>query len=135
MKIQITAVVMAALLSGCAIGIKPGDTENQSVSFVAPISYQEAYRRGDAQARQCHTHANMFKDSFTVAGNLYADNGTGVIHVTLPHAGTDLARFEVAEKGPSSTAVTLTVWGRHMWDARELAAMRKSIESGSPVCR
>lgn len=137
MRLIVCTFVAASLLAiaGCAMGIKENGQGAVRDSFHAPITYQEAYRRADAYARHCRTSTNWFKGSFQVDGNLYADNQTGVIHITAHGPGKDLERIEIAAAKNGGSDVTVTAWGIGIWDAREIAAARQSIETGTPVCR
>jgi len=118
-------------LSACVAGIKENGQGAARDSFHAPTTYQEAYRRADAFARHCHANTDWFK----VAGNLYTDNQTGVVHITAPSATGDLERIDIATAKDGGSDVTVTAWSKGIWDAREIAAARQSIETGTPVCR
>lgn len=130
-------VGMCALLAipGCTLGIKDDASNAIHDSFHVGISYQEAYRRADAFAHQCHTSANALRGSFNVSGNLYTDSRAGEVRINLPSYGKDLETIRVVAAANGGADVTVSAWGRGMWDAGELAAVRSSIESGQPTCR
>lgn len=108
--------------------MKNDSTDYPSQTFVAQINYQEAHRRADARARHC-------LQGFPVTGTVYTDNETSVMR----KFGVDMAYplEEVRARAVSATEseVTITVWGVGVWDTHEIAAMRQSIETGTPVCR
>jgi len=129
------AMGLLLLVAGCAMGIREDGRGAAHDAFHAPLTYQQAYRRADAYARHCHANTSWFSGSFNVNGNLYTDNHTGVVHVTAAAAGGDLERIEVAEARDGGSDITVTVWNAGIWDARELAAARASIETGTLTCR
>lgn len=122
-----------AALSGCSVGIKP-DHSSPSMRFVAPVNYQEAFRRADNYARTCHTSRSFMRGSFDVTGNLYTDNQTGVVHITAGRIGTDLERIDIAAEGQQQAKVTVTVWGTGIWDDSEIEAVKYSVQTGTPIC-
>lgn len=121
------AVVIAIMLAGCALGIQPGK-EYPSETFMAPITYQEAYRRADAQPRQCFA-------PLTTSGNLFTDNKTGVIHVTasIPPYGGESMNVHIAQE-KDEAKITVTVWGHGWFDQRQIDAMRETVMTGVVVC-
>lgn len=132
---QLWMAIPLLVLAGCSIGIKDDGANAIRTNFKVDATYQETFRRADAFAHRCHTSTNPLLASFNVAGNLYADNKSGVVRINLPTSGKDLERIELAESKNGGTDVSLTAWGVGMWDQRELAAARQSIESGTPSCR
>lgn len=124
------------LLGGCSIGIREDNSNSISETFTTPVTYQEAYRRAESFARHCHTSNHyMWQGSFNVAGDLFVDNTTGVVRVNLPNAGRDEERIEITSAGDSAATVLVRAWGIGIWDQRELAAAKQSIETGKLVCR
>lgn len=132
---RVLCIIALIWLSGCSLGIRDDGSNAIHASSHALITYQEAYRRADAYARHCRTSTNWFKGSFDVNGNLYSDNRTGVVHISMPANGKDLERIEIAASKHGGSDVTVTAWGVGVWDAREVAAARTSIETGTPICR
>lgn len=126
---RLLAVLGVMVLAGCS-GIEPGQTY-PTETFDVPVTYQEAYRRAQAHGHECLS-------TFDTNGDLYTDNRTGVVRVSIPkfmYTGRESLRVNVAAKGESSTAVTATVDNVGVFDRRQLAALKKTIESGSPSCR
>ena len=52
MKAIVLACAMTMVLSGCAIGIKEGDT-SPSITYTIPRHYQLVYLRAENQAIEC----------------------------------------------------------------------------------
>jgi len=121
------AAVAATVLAGCATGIQPGG-EYPSQTFTVPLSYQEAYRRADAQAREC-------AHNMAVTGELFTDNQTGVVRVNAPTLSADLLRVSLRAVSESATEATVTASNEGQFDGGQVIAMRQSIETGTPVCR
>lgn len=129
-------VGMVALgLGACASSrnfIQP-DSHRQIV-FSVPISYQEAYRRADAFARQCHSTSGNGMWNGDVSGSVFTDNRTAVVHVSSQVvSNADFERFEIkgTSAGSDVTILTATNGG---WDQHELDVARQSIETGRTVC-
>lgn len=132
MKRVIGVFGIAIVLSGCITGITKS---SPSMTIETDTTYQEAYRRADAFARECHSGAGgPLLGSFTVSGNLYSDNSTGVVRVQHPSATGDLLRVDIRATSTGSTAVAW-VAGIGMWDQRELEALAASMRTGKVGCR
>jgi hypothetical protein len=125
---------VSAVLSGCSVGLTPGGNY-PTTTFNVDVPYQEAYRRAEASLRQCHASSNPLMRAKHINGTLYTDNHTGTIRVTMDGWGNDMERVEFSESGTGSTKVAITVWEGAMFDAGEVAAVRRSIETGVPACR
>lgn len=132
---MVAGICALVALSACTLGIKDDASNAIHDSFHVGISYQEAYRRADAFARQCHTSTNALRGSFNVSGNLYTDSQAGEVRINLPSYGKDLETIRVVAAANGGADVAVSVWGHGMWDVGELAAVRSSIESGQPTCR
>lgn len=115
---------LAVMLTGCAVGIQPGK-DYPSETFTVPITYQEAYRRADAELRQC-------LPSLTTAGNLYTDNKTGVVRASSDNF--EAINVHVAQ-ADDETLVKITVWGVGLMDKSQISATKKAIQSGVIGCR
>jgi hypothetical protein len=122
-------------LSGCTLGIKEDGSNALHDSFHVAATYQETFRRADAFARHCHTSTNMLASSFNVSGNLYTDKQAGEVRINVPSAGRDLEIIKISAAQDGGSNVSVDTWDRNMWDEREMAAARRSIESGTPSCR
>src|SRR5690606_342561 len=123
-------IAAGALLTGCATGIVKGSGDYPTETFVAPVSYQAVHRNAENQARHCRQLTDMI-----VTGSVYTDNQTSVVRLSGPGSGLPVAEIEAEAIGANQSRVTVTVWGWGIWDDRQIAAIRKSIESGEPVCR
>lgn len=124
---RLLAILGVMVLAGCATGIQPGG-EYPSQTFMVPIGYEEAYRRADAQARTC------MPDVLTT-GNLYADNKTGVVRLSSGGFSSGEQMNTKVEQMDAGTRVTVTAWGVGGFDERQIAAVRKSVETGITTCR
>lgn len=126
MRWMIMLAVVA--LSGCAVGIQP-EGEYPSETFTAPVSFQEAYRRADAQPREC-------VPNMTITGNLFTDNNTGIVRVTMPsYSGSDLVRVNLKQITNNNTEVTVTASDNGVFDKGQVIAMKQSILTGKTSCR
>jgi hypothetical protein len=130
--------MLAALfiLGGCASGIESGGNF-PSETFDVGAPYDAAYRRAAEFVRVCHTapeypYGVEYRDTHTL------DEQFAVGRITVfkvPEPTIYLERIETKPKGKTDSTVTVTVLGTGMWDARELAAAKQSIQSATPACR
>jgi hypothetical protein len=135
MNKTIVALTAALMLTGCSVGLQPGK-EYLSMSFTAPITYQEAYRRAEATARKCQASgSNWLIQSVAVNGNVYSDNKTAELGIRMEGWNNDVERIDIKESTPGSSDVKITVWDTDWWDHDEMVAMRISIETGNVTCR
>jgi hypothetical protein len=127
---RVIGIVLAVVgLAGCS-GIEPGKTYPHE-TFTTSITYQEAYRRAQAYAHTCLS-------TFDTTGDLYTDNRTGVVRVSIPkflYTGKESLRADIAAKGDDQTQVIVTVDGVGVFDMAQIAAAKESIESGKPTCK
>ena len=122
------AIGLAVLSAGCVTGMTPDGTY-PSETFTVPVGYQEAYRRADQQMRFCGNDAG-------VTGNLYTDNKTAVLRLTYQSLVTAAQeRIDIRSTGDQTSEVKVTVWGKGVWDDKQIGAVRRSIETGQPACR
>ncbi|CAM3706155.1 Lipoprotein [Bordetella sputigena] len=124
------------LLGGCASGIEPGGNF-PSVTFDVATPYDAAYRRGGEFARTCHTAPeHPYGVEYRDVGTLDEKFAVGRIVVfKVPEPAVHLEVMEFKPKGKTDSTVTVTVVGRDGWDARELEAAQRSIQTATPVCR
>jgi hypothetical protein len=137
MRTYITLIIYSIifLVAGCSIGINTDSTDYPYIKFAVPTGYQEAYRRAEIFARQCHTSTNPFKGSFNVSGNLFTDNHSGVVRINLPSAGRDLEIIKIRSINDNLSEITIIVWGVGIWDEKEMLAAKQSILTGTPTCK
>jgi hypothetical protein len=131
-------LILAALfmLGGCASGIEPGGNF-PSETFDVSTPYDAAYRRAGEFVRVCHTAPEHRY------GVVYGDHRTldekfataEIVVYKVPEPTVHLEVIQAKPKGKTDATVTVTVLGQGMWDARELAAAKQSIQSATPVCR
>lgn len=129
MKALVISLGVAALLSGCAMGIQPGG-DSPSVSYTVPRSYQTVYLRAQNQADECLRG----KKQYDVYAQVDPALQTGLVSVRGPMHSIEVARTEIKAVDAKHTQVTHTVWGRSPWDQNALDAMRESIRIDTSVC-
>ncbi|TAL91408.1 MAG: hypothetical protein EPN46_10135 [Candidimonas sp.] len=128
MKAFVFGLAGAALLSGCAIGIQPG--QSPSVSYTVARDYQTVYRRAEDQADHCLRG----KNAYTVQATLNRDARSGVVAVVAPLGAGIVARTELKAIDAKHTHVSQIVWGHTPWDRAALDAMRESVRLDTTVC-
>jgi hypothetical protein len=131
-------LMLAALLilGGCASGIESGGNF-PSETFDVNTPYDAAYRRAAEFVRICHTapeypYGVQYRDSHTLDEQFAAGR---IVVFKVPEPTVHLEEIETKPKGKTDSTVTVTVLGNGMWDARELAAAKQSIQSATPGCR
>ncbi|WP_082308346.1 MULTISPECIES: BPTD_2524 family lipoprotein [unclassified Achromobacter] len=127
----------AVLLAGCA---STGVYESDSVlkqSFNVATNYEAAFRRAGEYVRACHQNvqhpygaAYAWRHS---EGKEGAPNEIQVYKVGEPAKVLELIATEA--DGPATSKVTVTVLNEGRWDAAEIEAARRSIQTATPVCR
>jgi hypothetical protein len=127
-RIGIMGVGMAAMLSGCALGIHPGDN-SPSVSYTVPRSFQMVFLRAQNQAQECLRGKGEYK----VHARVDPATQSGVVSVQGPLAN-EVARTDFKAADEKHTQVTQTVWGHSPWDVNALDAMRESVRLDTSVC-
>ena len=114
-------------LGGCATALD-GSRENPTATFDVNVGYQEAYRRVDAQATECKLGQ--------AKGSVSTDKHTASLRIVESFlSSTTLQRVEFEELTPGKTQVTVTVWGSGGWDNSQIDMVKKTIETGTSVCR
>lgn len=126
-------ITVFALLALAACSVRPDGSNGQRLDFnLQGVSYEQAYRHALDFARTCHTGGGILKHA-TITNEIYHDTRTAAVHVAWG-GGSMPEQININSAGPVTT-VSVVVVGRGMWDQRELAAARASIESGAPTCR
>lgn len=121
-------LLIAAALTGCTLGIQPG-RDYSFVEFDVDAGYQESYRRADAYPRACLL-------DWQVAGTLYTDTRSGVVHVAMnPMSRGDLLRIEINEEESGTSRVRITAADVGVFDEHQLRSAKASLETGKIVCR
>jgi hypothetical protein len=125
--------IILPLVALSACSVRPDGSNGQRRDFYAPgVTYVQAYRHADAYLKQCVrgfvgispnvTTGNLYPDS--KRGELQTANGSGVIIVRMT--------IEAANNGSQIDIVTIKKIG--LWNAKDLDAMQRAIESGTPSC-
>jgi len=119
--------VLLAALSGCALGIQPGRSPTET--FDVPVGYREAYRRADAQVRECL----LGNGGYRVVGAAQ-DDGSARVEVRAPFSENVMARVDVQAQGRDASRVQVTMWGESIWNDDAMVAMRDAVRIGSASC-
>lgn len=122
------AVALLGLLGGCALGV---DSEAPRASFQANMPVQDALDAAQEQAELCLTGKDAYQVVRVAGGN--ADSGSVVVRA--PFTSNDIARVDVTRAAAASSNVDIVMWGRSIWDAKAVAAMRDAISFRTPSCR
>lgn len=128
MRALIVSAGLAGMLSGCALGIQPG--ESPSVSYTVPRSYQTVYLRAQNQAHECLRG----KKQYDVYAQVDAATQTAWVAVRGPMQSMEVARTDIKAVDARHTQVVHTVWGHSPWDRDALNAMRESVRMDTSVC-
>lgn len=128
------------VLTGCASGIEP-DGNYPTETFNVDADYGAAYRRAGEFLRVCHVDVE-YPYGVTYGYNRSIDEKTAIGTLSvykIPEPAKLLEVVRAKPDGPLMTShtstVTVTVLGEGPWDAQELAAAKKSIQSATPACR
>ena len=122
-------VVLAASLSGCALGITP-ESGSPSSNFTANVEYQQAWRMADAQAKQC-----LPGDSaYAVRGGVDSVGRTAQTLVEAPFTRNDIVRVEIKALDASRSEVRIAMWGEGIWNQVAVDAMHDAIVYGVTGC-
>jgi hypothetical protein len=129
-------ILASLLLGGCASGIQR-DGNYPNISFEVPVTYQTAIRRGAEFSRVCHTDApHPYGATYGDNRSLVEKTAIGEVSIfKIPEPAKLLEVIRTKPSGPSSATVTITVLGENEWDAQEMEAAKRSIETATPVCR
>ncbi len=122
-----TAIVCVAL-SGCAVGIT-GDQQARQ-SFASTQSVEVALAAAQAQALACLTGNGSYHVQRLPGGN--ADSGSIVVRAAFTQ--NDMARVDVSRQGAGSR-VDIAMWGRNLWNAEAVTAMKDAITFNVVACK
>ncbi len=122
------AVALLGLLGGCALGVNP---DAPRASFQANMPVQDVLDAAQAQAKLCLTGKDAYEVQRIPGGN--ADSGSVVVRA--PFTSNDIARVDVSRASAAVSNVEIVMWGRSIWDAKAVAAMRDAISFRTPSCR
>ncbi len=130
-------ISMAALLTACtSTGVLSNDAAPRETFDVA-ADFQAAYRRAAEYVRICHEKAThpygVVYSSTRVVGKENTPNQILVYKSTERTQILEMIQFE--PQGPNASRVKVIVLGEDQWDAAEIAAAKRSIQSATPVCR
>lgn len=123
--IPLAALVLA--LAGCAVGTGPNGGA-LSAEMKAQVPYRAAYDAAVAQADRCL----LGQGGYRVDGQV--NEGTAMMRVLAPFGGTEMARVEITSTGAKSSDVKINMWGRSIWNADAVRAMKEAITFGVPSC-
>lgn len=123
--IPLAAAVLA--LAGCSVGTGPNGGA-LSADMQAQVPVQAAYDAAVAQAQRCL----VGQGGYRVDGQV--NERAALMRVLTPFGGNEMARVEITSTGPASSAVHINMWGRSIWNADALRAMKEAITFGVPSC-
>ena len=123
------AIALLAGLAGCALGIDGGSAPR--ATFQANMPVQDALNAAQEQATLCLRGKDAYEVVRLPGGN--ADSGSVVVRA--PFTQNDIARVDVAGAGAGRSNVDIVMWGRSLWDANAVSAMRDAITFRTPSCK
>jgi hypothetical protein len=129
LRIFAAAAALALGLAGCTLGIAPG-TPAPSGDYKLGVSYQDAYKSAVAQARLCLTG----DDAYKIENSLDTVGRTAQVRVVAPFTSNDIARVDIAAIDDRNSQVKVVMWGRGIWNADAVIAMRDAIRFNLPAC-
>jgi hypothetical protein len=122
-------VLAVAALSGCAVGIGPGNA--LSGSFEAPVAYQQAYQSAVDQAKLCLLGDGAYRTD----GGLDSATRTGTMKVVSTLLNSqEMVRVQLTAEGSNRTRVQVAMWGKSIWDDKAMRAMHDAIYFTAPSC-
>ncbi|ANY15873.1 BPTD_2524 family lipoprotein [Bordetella pseudohinzii] len=127
---MLKAIPLAAavlVLAGCAVGSGPNGGA-LSADMQAQVSVQSAYDAAVAQAERCL----VGQGGYRVDGQV--NERSALMRVLAPFGSNEMTRVEITSTGPASSAVRINMWGRSIWNADALRAMKEAITFGVPSC-
>jgi hypothetical protein len=129
-------VALLLALGGCAGGIQPGGNF-PSETFDVAAPYEAAFRRAAEFIRVCHIDpVHPYDVKFGDSRSIVEKTATAEIAVfQIPEPARRLEIIRARPKGKVDSTVTVTVFGEGVWDAKEIAAAKQSIQTATPVCR
>lgn len=123
------SVGILVFMVGCSgVEAKKGPSVD---NFIAPMTFDEAYRRLQAYSRQCLSE-------FETSGGLLMHSYSGVLQVSDPtrrDTGEASLKAYVSGRYENTSDVVISVDGVGVFDQKQLQALRRSVESGTPSCR
>jgi hypothetical protein len=128
-RIFAAAATVALGLAGCTFGIAPGN-DTPSGDYKIAVNYQSAYGVAVDQAQQCLTG----KSAYRVVSKLDVPARKGQVKVLAPFTDNDIALVNLAAIDDTHTDVHIEMWGRSIWNADAVTAMRDAIQFQIPAC-
>lgn len=124
-------------LAGCAGGgVQPGG-DFPHETFAVNTDYEAAFRRANEFFRVCHVEAEKrYGVQYLTQTNVDRKGTLATIQLAqLNQAERPMMIFESEPDGPRQSKATITVYGPAPWDAAQIAAVRQSVQTATPVCR
>lgn len=122
------AMALATMLAGCTLGIDGSPAPR--ASFEADGSVAQVLDAAQAQAKLCLTANDAYK-----VERLDSAAGAGSVVVRVPFTSNDIARVDANALSASRSKVEIVMWGRNIWDADAVNAMRDAIVFGVSSCK
>lgn len=122
------AMALVTMLAGCSLGIDGSPAPR--ASFEADRSVAQVLDSAQAQAKLCLTANDAYK-----VERLDANAGAGSVVVRVPFTNNDIARVDANALSSTRTKVEIVMWGRNIWDANAVDAMRDAVVFGVSSCK
>ena len=126
----VSVLAVAVLVSGCALGVD-GSGNAPSATFEVAQSVPSALEAARVQAHTCLTGDG---GAYHVA-RLGEGDERGSVVVRAPFTENDIARVDATALGNGRTKVDIVMWGRSIWNAAAVAAMRDAVTFQVPSCK
>jgi len=123
------AIALLGVLGGCALGVDGSSAPR--ASFQANMPVQDALDAAQEQAKLCLRGKDAYQVLRLPGGN--ADSGSVVVRA--PFTENDIARVDASAAGAGRTNVEIVMWGRSIWDANAVNAMRDAVTFRTPSCK
>ncbi|MVW70961.1 MULTISPECIES: BPTD_2524 family lipoprotein [unclassified Bordetella] len=124
------AALAVATLAACSTGLSSGgNTPSDSVTVQS--DYRSVYQAVTEQAERCLRGKGQ---AYTVHGTVDDASRTALVRVEAPFTGDDVARMNIKGEGDRQTRVDIAMWGRGIWNAGAVRAMRAAAIYQVPSC-
>jgi hypothetical protein len=128
-RLAIAAMAVASL-AACSTGLSSGgNTPRDSVTVQS--DYKSVYQGVTEQAERCLRGEGK---AYTVHGTIDDASRTAMVRVEAPFTGDDVARVNITGEGDRQTRVDIVMWGRGIWNAGAVRAMRAAAIYQVPSC-
>lgn len=128
-RLAVAAMAVAGL-AACSTGLSSGGNTLRD-SVTVPADVRSVYQAVIGQAERCLRGAN---GAYTVHSTIDEAARTALVRVEAPITGDDVARMNILGEGAGQTRVEIAMWGRGIWNADAVRAMRAAVIYQVPSC-